>query len=137
MSEQTLVFIKPDGVKRQIVGEIIARFEKRGLEIKALQHIQMTESFCQAHYHEHVDKPFYPRLKDYMLSGPVVAFVLQAENVVSIVRQMVGVTNAAEAEAGTIRGDFAHSLAHNVIHASDSTSSAKAEISRFFPNLSV
>ena len=136
MNEQTLVFIKPDGVKRHLVGEIIARFEKRGLILKALQHMQMTEDFCQAHYHEHMNKPFYPRLKEYMLSGPVVAFVLEAENVVGIVRQMVGITNAAEAASGTIRGDFAHSLAHNVIHASDSRSSAKSEIARFFPNLS-
>ena len=132
MAEQTLIFIKPDGVKRGLVGSILSRFEQRGIEIQKLELKNLSPELCDKHYEEHVDKPFYPSLKEYILSGPVATAVLSSENVVSIVRKMVGVTNSAEAESGTIRGDYATTLSYNVIHASDSTESAEREISNFF-----
>lgn len=132
MSEQSLIFIKPDGVKRGLVGQILSRFEQRGIEIKRLEMKTLSVDTCQSHYQEHVDKPFYPKLQDYILSGPIVIAVLEADGVVEIVRKMVGTTNAAEAEPGTIRGDFANSLSFNVIHASDSQESAQREIQNFF-----
>lgn len=130
--EKTLVFIKPDGVERGLVGEIIKRFENRGIKLKALQLIQMTPEQVDTHYVEHVSKGFYPELKAYILSGPVAVMILEAEKVVSIVRTMVGVTNAAEAAPGTIRGDFALNTANNIVHASDSPESAAREIKNFF-----
>ncbi len=130
--EKTLVFIKPDGVARKLVGAIISRFENRGIIIKEMKLLTLTPEQSDAHYQEHLQRPFYPELKAYITSGPMVVMVLEAENVVSIVRKMVGKTNAAEAEPGTIRGDFALNTAHNIIHASDSIESAIREISHFF-----
>jgi len=130
--EETLVFIKPDGVKRGLVGEVLARFEARGFNIKALKMIQLSDAQCDYHYHEHVDKPFYPNLKSYIKSGPIVLMVLQAEGVIDMVRQMLGATDASKAASGTIRGDFARSTSENIAHASDSTKSAAREISHFF-----
>lgn len=130
--ENTLVFIKPDGVERGLVGEVLQRFEKRQIKIKALKLLSLTEALIEAHYVEHITKPFFPSLKEYMLSGPIVVMILEAENVVSIVRKMVGVTNSAEAAPGTIRGDFALNTANNIIHASDSVESAQREIKNFF-----
>ena len=130
--EQSLVFIKPDGVERGIVGQLLTRFEQRQIKIKKLELKTLTPEQIDAHYEEHIDKPFYPNLKSYILSGPIVIMVLEADNVISIIRKMVGVTNAAEAEPGTIRGDFALTTSHNIIHASDSPSSAAREITNFF-----
>ena len=130
--EKTLVFIKPDGVERGLVGEILARFEKRQIVVRKLELKQLTPDQVDAHYEEHVDKPFYPNLKSYILSGPIAIMVLEAENVIPIVRTMVGPTNSAEAAPGTIRGDYALNTQNNIIHASDSPASAKREIANFF-----
>jgi len=130
--EQTLVFIKPDGVERQLVGEVISRFERRQIKLKKCELRQLTETQVDAHYVEHLEKGFYPNLKSYILSGPVCILLLEAEGVVSIVRKMIGTTNSAEAEPGTIRGDFALTTQHNIIHASDSVQSAEREIKNFF-----
>jgi len=130
--EQTLVFIKPDGVSRGLVGKVIARFEDRGIQIKQLVMLNLTEAQIDAHYQEHITKPFFPELKTYMQSGPVVVMVLEAPGVIAILRKMTGATNSALAEPGTIRGDFALTTAHNIIHASDSAESAAREISNFF-----
>lgn len=130
--EQSLVFIKPDGVERGLTGEILKRFEQRGIKLIKLELKTLTEQQIEAHYQEHIKKPFFPNLKRYILSGPIALMVLEAENVISIIRTMVGVTNAAEAAPGTIRGDFALNTQNNIIHASDSVDSAKREISNFF-----
>ncbi|RAP31272.1 nucleoside-diphosphate kinase [Candidatus Marinamargulisbacteria bacterium SCGC AG-343-D04] len=130
--EQSLVFIKPDGVERGLVGEVLSRFEKRMIQVKRAELRQLTPEEVDSHYEEHVSKPFYPSLKEYILSGPVFLMVLEAENVISIIRTMVGVTNSAEAAPGTIRGDFALTMQNNIVHASDSPESAQREISNFF-----
>lgn len=130
--EKTLVFIKPDGVERGLVGNVISRFENRGIVLKELKLQTLTSAQVDAHYEEHLNKPFYKDLKNYITSGPIVLMVLEAENVVAIVRKMIGTTNAAEAEPGTIRGDLALSTGRNIIHASDSVQSAEKEIKNFF-----
>jgi nucleoside-diphosphate kinase len=130
--EQTLVFIKPDGVQRQLIGEIISRFERRQIQLKKCDLRVLTEKEVDVHYSEHTQKSFYPSLKDYILSGPVCILVLEAESVVSIVRKMIGTTNSAQAEPGTIRGDYALTTQNNIIHASDSVDSAKREMQNFF-----
>ena len=135
MSEQTLVLIKPDAVKRKLVSEILSRFEKRGFEFVALKQLTLSSELADTHYAEHVDKPFYPGLKAFITSGPVVAFVLKADQAVSVVRKMVGVTDSLEAVPGTIRGDLSLSKGENVIHASDSAASAEREIALYFPEL--
>jgi nucleoside-diphosphate kinase len=130
--EQSLVFIKPDGVERGLIGDVLARFEKRGIKVKQLELKQLTEDQVTAHYQEHIDKPFFPNLKSYILSGPICLMVLEAPSVISIIRKMVGATNSAEADPGTIRGDYALTTQNNIIHASDSPESAAREISNFF-----
>ena len=130
--ERTLVLIKPDGVKRGLCGEIITRFERRGLKIVALKLLKMTERQADIHYHEHIKKTFYPELVQFMMSGPVVAMVLEGPNAIKTVRNMLGATNAAEAIPGTIRGDYALSGTENIVHGSDSIESATTEIANFF-----
>ncbi len=130
--EQTLIFIKPDGVKRQLVGQILARFEQRGLYISELKKMTISSELSDTHYAEHIDKPFYPRLKQYVTSGPVVAAIIEGKNAIAIVRAMCGTTDPKEALPGTIRGDFAVSLDANVIHSSDSVASAQRECENFF-----
>lgn len=130
--EQTLVFIKPDGVSRGLVGKVLARFEERGIQIKKLVMMHLTDVQINEHYVEHLSKPFYPDLKTYIKSGPVVVMVLEAPGVVAILRKMTGATNSAQAEPGTIRGDYALTTSHNIIHASDSVESAQREIKNFF-----
>ncbi|MSR88733.1 MAG: nucleoside-diphosphate kinase [Candidatus Margulisbacteria bacterium] len=132
MIEQSLVFIKPDGVSRGLVGEVLSRFEKRGLTLLKLEMQVLTEALVDGHYAEHVARSFYPELKSYVMSGPVVVMVLVGENAIGAIRKMVGVTNSAEADAGTIRGDFALTTAYNIIHASDSVESGQREIKNFF-----
>ena len=132
MLEQSLVFVKPDGVERGLVGEVIRRFEARGLKILKLQMLSLTSELADAHYAEHVSKGFYPELKAYVMSGPIVVMVLEGPNAVSAIRKMLGATNSSQAEAGTIRGDFALTTAHNIVHASDSLESAAREIKNFF-----
>ncbi|MEV4483679.1 nucleoside-diphosphate kinase [Micromonospora coxensis] len=133
--ERTLVLIKPDAVRRGLVGEIISRFERKGLRIDAMQTRTLDEDFADQHYAEHVDKPFYPPLKEFMTGGPLVALVLSGDQVIEVVRAMIGATDGRKAAAGTIRGDFSLSNRENLVHASDSTDSAKREIALWFPEL--
>ncbi len=140
--ERTFVMIKPDGVQRALIGEIISRFEKVGLKIVAMKFIHVDSEFSKKHYNDHVDKPFYPGLEQLLTDGPVVAMVLEGANAISQVRKMVGGTEPASAAPGTIRGDYAHmNYARaddlgiglpNLIHASDSPEGAEKEIRLWF-----
>lgn len=131
--EETLVLIKPDGVKRQICGEILTRYERKGLIIKAMKLLQTPKELAQEHYAEHKDKPFFGELVDFITSGPVLAFVLAGKNAVTSVRTINGSTNPVDATPGSIRGDYALTMDSNVVHASDSVDSAAREIHLWFP----
>lgn len=131
--EETLVLIKPDGVKRQICGEILTRYERKGLIIKAMKLLQTPKELAQDHYAEHKDKPFFGELVDFITSGPVLAFVLAGKNAVTSVRTINGATNPVDATPGSIRGDYALTMDSNVVHASDSVDSAAREIHLWFP----
>ena len=131
--EETLVLIKPDGVKRQICGEILTRYERKGLIIKAMKLLQTPKELAQEHYAEHKDKPFFGELVDFITSGPVLAFVLAGKNAVTSVRTINGATNPVDATPGSIRGDYALTMNSNVVHASDSVDSAAREIHLWFP----
>ena len=131
--EETLVLIKPDGVKRQICGEILTRYERKGLIIKAMKLIQTSRELAEEHYAEHKDKPFFGELVDFITSGPVLAFVLAGKNAVTSVRTINGATNPVDATPGSIRGDYALTMDSNVVHASDSVDSATREIHLWFP----
>ena len=131
--EETLVLIKPDGVKRHICGEILTRYERKGLQIKAMKLLQAPNELAEEHYAEHKDKPFFGELVDFITSGPVLAFVLAGKNAVTSVRNINGVTNPIDATPGSIRGDYALTMDSNVVHASDSVESAAREIQLWFP----
>ena len=131
--EETLVLIKPDGVKRQICGEILTRYERKGLIIKAMKLLQTQKELAEEHYAEHKDKPFFGELVDFITSGPVLAFVLAGKNAVTSVRTINGATNPVDATPGSIRGDYALTMDSNVVHASDSVDSAAREIHLWFP----
>ncbi len=131
--EETLVLIKPDGVKRQICGEILSRYERKGLEIKAMKLLQTPQELAEEHYAEHKDKPFFGELVDFITSGPVLAFILGGQNAVASVRAINGATNPLDATPGSIRGDYALTLDSNVVHASDSAESAAREMKLWFP----
>lgn len=133
--ERTLIVIKPDGVSRGLTGEIIARFERKGFKIVALQMLQFDQDLAKDFYSPHVGKPFFPDLQSFITSGPVVAAVLQGNNAVDVVRRMIGVTKSFEAAAGTIRGDYGLGFTDNVIHASDSQESFARESKILFPKL--
>lgn len=133
--ERTLVLIKPDAVRRGLVGEIISRFERKGLAIEAMDLRTITPEMADEHYAEHVTKPFYPPLKEFMTGGPLVAMVLAGDSAIEVVRALTGVTDGRKAAAGTIRGDFSLSNRENLVHASDSPESAKREIALWFPGL--
>ncbi|MFW0861590.1 MAG: nucleoside-diphosphate kinase [Dethiobacter sp.] len=130
--ERTFLMIKPDGVQRNLVGEIIGRFEKKGFQLVGLKLIQISPELAAKHYGEHVGKPFYGELLEFITSGPVVAMVWQGLNAVAVVRTMMGKTNPADAAPGTIRGDLAVFMGNNVVHGSDSPESAEREIKLFF-----
>ncbi|XP_067912794.1 nucleoside diphosphate kinase A-like [Heterodontus francisci] len=130
--EQTLVAVKPDGVQRRLVGEIIQRFEKKGFQLVGLKLVQPTRDVLSQHYHDLQEKPFYSALIQYMSSGPVVVMVWEGYDVVSVSRMMVGDTNPAQARPGTVRGDLCVHISRNAIHASDSVEVAKKEISLWF-----
>ena len=130
--EKTLVLVKPDGVRRGLSGEIIARFENRGLQIVALKLMQISRTMAEKHYAEHGGKPFFDGLVDFITSGPVVAMVVKGDHAIRAVRAMMGATNPLEAAPGTIRGDFALVMSENVIHGSDGSESAAREIEAFF-----
>ena len=130
--ERTFVMIKPDGVQRGLIGEVLSRFENKGFKIVAAKFGVLSESIVDKHYAEHLAKPFYPNMKAYIMGGPVFRFVLEGDNVVATVRKMNGATNPTEANPGTIRGDYALSIGKNVIHAADSPESAAREIDIHF-----
>lgn len=131
--EETLVLIKPDGVKRQICGEIISRYERKGLLIKAMKLVTASRELGTEHYAEHKDKPFFDELVDFITSGPVLAFVLAGKHAVTSVRAINGATNPVDAAPGSIRGDYALTMDSNVVHASDSVESANREVHLWFP----
>ncbi|HEX5542302.1 MAG TPA: nucleoside-diphosphate kinase [Micromonospora sp.] len=133
--ERTLVLIKPDAVRRGLVGEIISRFERKGLRIDAMVLREMDPALADEHYAEHVDKDFYPPLKAFMTGGPLVAMVLSGDQAIEVVRGMTGATDGRKADAGTIRGDLSLSNRENLLHASDSVESAKRELILWFPDL--
>ena len=130
--EQTLSIIKPDGVQKNLIGEIYSRFEKAGLEIVAARMMHLSSEQAQGFYAVHKERPFYNDLVSYMTSGPVVVQVLQGEDAIAKNREIMGATNPAEADAGTIRADFAESIEENVVHGSDAAETAAVEIAFFF-----
>ena len=133
MTERTLVLIKPDAVRRGLVGRIVDRFEGKGLSIIAMALRTMNAELADEHYADHVDKPFYPPLKAFMTSGPLVAMILEGDEAIDVVRTLVGATDGRKAAAGTIRGDMSLSNRENLVHASDSPESSKREIALWFP----
>ena len=133
--ERSLVLVKPDAVRRGLIGEILSRFERKGLVIEAMVLRAMDAALADRHYADHVEKPFYPPLKEFMTSGPLVALVVSGEEAIDVVRTMVGATDGRKAAAGTIRGDLALSNRENLVHASDSPESAKRELGLWFPDL--
>ncbi len=135
--EKTLVIIKPDAVKKNLIGEIISRFEKNGLRVAALKKIKMTKQEAKGFYIVHKDRPFYESLTDFMSEGPIVVMVLEGENAITKVRKIMGATNPAQAEEGTIRKDFAANIERNAVHGSDSQQSANYEIPYFFSALEI
>jgi nucleoside-diphosphate kinase len=124
--------VKPDGVQRGLAGELIARLERKGLQLTALKMMRIPKELAQRHYAEHEGKPFYPGLLEFITSGPVIAGVWRGENAISIVRKVLGATSPANAEPGSIRGDFAITTGMNLMHASDGPASAEREINLFF-----
>jgi nucleoside-diphosphate kinase len=133
--ERSLVLVKPDAVRRGLLGEVIARFERKGLVIEALELRTMDAALADQHNADHVEKPFYPPLKEFMTSGPLAALVLAGDNVIEVVRTMIGATDGRKATAGTIRGDYSLSNRENLVHASDSPESAARELALWFPKL--
>ena len=134
-SERSLVLVKPDAVRRGLLGEILSRFERKGLVIEALVLRSMDAELADQHYADHVTKAFYPPLKEFMTSGPLAAVVLSGDEVIEVVRAMIGATDGRKAAAGTIRGDLSLSNRENLVHASDSVDSAKRELALWFPEL--
>lgn len=125
--EQTVVLVKPDGMQRGLIGEIVSRFERKGLKLASIKMISLTDAILDEWYAHHKDKPFFPSLKSYMKSYPIIAMLWEGIDVVSTVRTMIGITKAREAAPGTIRGDFAMSQQYNLIHASENVSAAERE----------
>ncbi len=132
MSERTLVLVKPDGVQRGLIGQVLSRLESRGLKLIGLKLMQMDDALANQHYAEHVEKPFFPGLRDFITSGPLVAAAFEGKNVVQTVRSTIGATNPVDAAPGSIRADFGVDRGRNVIHGSDSPESGEREIALFF-----
>jgi nucleoside-diphosphate kinase len=135
--ERTLVLVKPDGVERGLVGEVIARLERKGLKLIALEMRHLPEGLARLHYAEHDGKPFFAGLIAFITSGPLVALVVEGPEAVPAVRRMMGVTNPVEATPGSLRGDYGLEVTKNLVHGSDSTHSATREIALFFPTLTL
>ena len=133
--DTTLILVKPDAFARGLTGEIVARFERKGLRIVALKHMQMDNDLASQHYAEHEGKPFFGELVDFITSGPLVAMVLEGYEAVVAARQVIGATNPLEANTGSIRGDYALEVGQNMVHGSDSNESAAREAKLFFPEL--
>jgi nucleoside-diphosphate kinase len=132
MAEKTLVLVKPDGVKRGLIGEVISRFERKGLKILALKMVKLDKSKGEEFYSVHKDKSFFKDLVEFITSGPIVAIILEGDSAISVVRLMIGSTDGRKAQPGTIRGDFALSIQDNVVHASDSQESFEREYKVLF-----
>ncbi|EGQ27569.1 nucleoside-diphosphate kinase [Mammaliicoccus sciuri] len=130
--ERTFLMVKPDGVQRNLIGEIVSRFEDKGYQMVGGKLMNISEELAQQHYGEHKERPFFGELVDFITSGPVFAMVWEGENVISTARLMMGATNPKESAPGTIRGDFAVTVSKNIIHGSDSPESASREINLFF-----
>ncbi|HEX2133778.1 MAG TPA: nucleoside-diphosphate kinase [Actinophytocola sp.] len=135
MSERTLVLVKPDGVSRGLVGEVISRVERKGLTLAALELRNVERSVAEQHYAEHAGKPFYESLLEFITGGPLVAMVVEGENAIAAFRQLAGATNPVQAATGSIRGDYAVEVQYNIVHGSDSPESAKREIDLWFPGV--
>jgi nucleoside-diphosphate kinase len=133
--DRTLILVKPDAFERGLTGEIIARFERKGLKIVALQHMTMSDALARRHYAEHEGKPFFGELVEFITSGPLVAMVLEGDEAVTAARQVIGATNPLEASPGSIRGDFAVAFGQDMVHGADSPESAEREAALFFPDL--
>jgi len=131
-NQRTLILVKPDGVQRRLAGQIIGRIESRGLKIVGLKMLRVTQALSREHYAEHVEKPFYPLLEEFITSGPVIALVAEGPEAISVMRGMLGATNGREAPPGTIRGDFGLSRQMNLVHGSDGPEAAAKEISVYF-----
>jgi nucleoside-diphosphate kinase len=131
-NERTLVLCKPDAVQRGFVGQIISRFERKGLKIAGMKMLRVDEALAGRHYQEHVEKAFYPSLRAFITASPVIALAIEGDNAVEVVRTLAGVTHPQKAAPGTIRGDFGINLTKNLVHGSDSPASAEREISLFF-----
>ena len=130
--ERTLILVKPDAFARGLTGEILARFERKGLKIVSMRHMQVTEELARRHYAEHDGKPFFGELVEFITSGPIVAMVLEGEQAIKAARQVIGATNPLEAAPGSIRGDFAIEVGQNMVHGSDSPESGEREAKLFF-----
>ncbi len=135
--ERTLIIIKPDAVQRGLIGQIIHRFERRGLRIAAMRFMQITSELAQRHYAVHKGKPFYEPLVSYIISGPVVVMILEGKNAIKIARRTLGATNPVDADPGTIRGDLGIEIGRNLVHASDGPETADFEVSLFFDEAEV
>lgn len=133
--ERTLILVKPDGVAKKVVGEVISRIERKGLDLVAMQLRTLDEQTAAAHYAEHEGKPFYPDLIEFITSGPLVAIVAEGENAVAAFRQLAGATDPIKADTGSIRADFSTELSRNIVHGSDSVDSGLREAKIFFPEL--
>jgi nucleoside-diphosphate kinase len=133
--ERTLILVKPDAFARNLTGEIIARFERKGLRLTALKQMTMTTDLAERHYAEHAEKPFFGELVSFITSGPLVAMVLDGERAIEAARQVIGATDPLKASPGSIRGDFAIEVGQNMVHGSDSPESAAREVGLFFPEL--
>ena len=131
--ERTLILVKPDAFARGLTGEIVARFERKGLRIAAMRHMHVDEELAQRHYAEHEGKPFFGELVSFITSGPIVAMVLEGQEAIRAARQVIGATNPLEAVPGSIRGDFAIEVGQNMVHGSDSPESGEREATLFFP----
>ena len=130
--ERTFVLLKPDCVQRRLMGRVLTRFEDKGLNVIALKMLQVTPALAQKHYAEHVNKPFYPGLEEFITGSPIVAMVIEGLEAIRVVRDMLGATSGLQAAAGTIRGDFSSSRQMNLVHASDGPESAQREIALYF-----
>jgi nucleoside-diphosphate kinase len=133
--ERTLILVKPDAFARGLTGEIIARFERKGLTIVAAQYMTVSDARAKEHYAEHVDRPFFAELVDFITSGPVMALVFEGQDAIRAARQVIGATNPLEAVSGSIRGDFAIQVGQNMVHGSDSPESGQREAALLFPDL--
>ena len=133
--QRTLILVKPDAFARRLTGEVLARFERKGLTIVAMKHMTVDQALAEQHYAEHREKPFFGELVEFITGGPLVALVLEGHEAVAAARQVIGATNPVEAAPGSIRGDFGLEVQTNLVHGSDSTESAAREVGLFFPEL--